>query len=152
MAASVWIGAAQRSMTPAVLRQVDHLVFAAPDLDAGVARIEALVGVRASAGGQHPGRGTRNALIALGPSTYLEIIGPDPDQPKPATPRRFGIDELTAPRLTTWVASGKDLDGFLTRARRDGVMLGDVISGSRKRPDGVVLSWRYTDPSVVLAD
>ena len=31
-------------------------------------------------------------------------------------------------------------------------MLGDVISGSRKRPDGVVLSWRYTDPAVLLAD
>ena len=30
--------------------------------------------------------------------------------------------------------------------------LGAVIPGSRKRPDGVVLSWRYTDPRVVLAD
>ena len=28
--------------------------------------------------------------------------------------------------------------------------LGTVIAGSRKRPDGVVLSWRYTDPAVVL--
>ena len=27
-----------------------------------------------------------------------------------------------------------------------------MISGSRKRPDGVVLSWTYTDPRVVLAD
>jgi hypothetical protein len=32
------------------------------------------------------------------------------------------------------------------------VNLGAVIPGSRKRPDGVVLSWRYTDPRVVLAD
>jgi len=32
------------------------------------------------------------------------------------------------------------------------VRLGDVISGSRKRPDGVLLSWRYTDPNVVLED
>ena len=31
-------------------------------------------------------------------------------------------------------------------------MLGDVTAGSRKRPDGVVLDWHYTDPSVVLAD
>jgi hypothetical protein len=50
------------------------------------------------------------------------------------------------------VANGKDLDGLVTRARREGVMLGDVMAGSRKRPDGVVLAWRYTDPSVVLAD
>jgi Glyoxalase-like domain len=27
-----------------------------------------------------------------------------------------------------------------------------VISGSRRRTDGVLLSWRYTDPRTVLAD
>ena len=30
--------------------------------------------------------------------------------------------------------------------------LGTVIPGSRKRPDGVVLTWRYTDPNTVIAD
>ena len=30
--------------------------------------------------------------------------------------------------------------------------LGAVASGSRRRPDGVVLAWRYTDPTVVVAD
>ena len=135
-----------------VLARVDHLVYATPDLDLGVQTIEKLTGVRASAGGQHPGLGTRNALIALGPSTYLEIIGPDPEQPKPDGPRRFGIDDLKAPRLLTWVAKGTGLPSFVDRARANGVRLGDVISGSRKRPDGVLLSWRYTDPNVVLED
>ena len=135
-----------------VLARVDHLVYATPDLELGIQRIEKLTGVRASAGGQHPGLGTRNALIALGPSTYLEIIGPDPGQPKPDGPRRFGIDELKAPRLLTWVAKGTELASFVNRARANGVHLGDVISGSRKRPDGVLLSWRYTDPNVVLED
>jgi hypothetical protein len=135
-----------------LLSKVDHLVYAAPDLEMGIKRLEDLLGVRATPGGQHPGLGTRNALIALGPSTYIEIIGPDPDQPRPVGPRRFGIDDLEAPRLVGWVAKGIELEQLVIRARRSGVALGNVISGSRKRPDGVVLSWRYTDPNVVVAN
>jgi len=135
-----------------VLAQVDHLVYTVPDLQQGIDSAEKLFGVRATPGGQHPGLGTRNALIALGPASYLEIIGPDPDQPKPAGPRRFGIDELKAPHLMTWVAKGKSLQTFAADARAHGVDLGAVIPGSRKRPDGVVLKWTYTDPQVVLAD
>jgi hypothetical protein len=133
-----------------VLAKVDHLVYATPDLDLGVKTIEGLLGVRATAGGQHPGLGTRNALIALGPSTYLEIIGPDPDQPRLATARRFGIDDLKAPQIVGWVAKGIELEQVVSNARKAGVGLGAVIAGSRKRPDGMVLSWRYTDPAVVL--
>ncbi len=135
-----------------LLDRIDHLVYATPDLTVGIETAERLFGVRASQGGQHPGEGTRNALIALGPTSYFEIIGPDPDQPKPDRPRRFGIDDIKAPRLTTWVAKGTGLEKFASDAAAHGVNLGAVISGSRKRPDGVVLSWRYTDPRVVLAD
>lgn len=135
-----------------LLSRVDHLVYATPDLKLGIDTAEQLFGVRASQGGQHPGEGTRNALIALGPSAYFEIIGPDPDQPKPDRPRRFGIDDINVPRLTTWVAKGTDLETFASDAAAHGVNLGAVISGSRKRPDGVVLSWRYTDPRMVLAN
>jgi hypothetical protein len=135
-----------------VLGQVDHLVYTVPDLQQGIDTAEKLFGVRATPGGQHPGLGTRNALVALGPASYLEIIGPDPDQPKPAGPRRFGIDDLKAPHLLTWVAKGKSLETFATDAKAHGIDLGAVIPGSRKRPDGVELKWTYTDPQTVLAD
>ena len=135
-----------------VLAQVDHLVYATPDLQLGIETAERLFGVKATPGGQHPGQGTRNALIALGSAAYLEIIGPDPEQPTPAGGRRFGIDDLKAPHLLTWVAKGKSLERFAADANAHGVDLGAVIPGSRKRTDGVVLTWTYTDPRVVLAD
>jgi alkylation response protein AidB-like acyl-CoA dehydrogenase len=145
------------SMAPAfeevsLLSRVDHLVYGTPDLAAGIEKVERLLGVNAVPGGQHPGAGTRNALIRLGELTYLEIIGPDPDQPKPAQPRRFGIDELKTSRLVTWAAKGSDLEAFAQKAKQHGVDLGRMLPGSRRRPDGVLLSWRLTASPSSIAD
>ena len=144
-------GAGQEASAKLISR-VDHLVYATPDLNRGVEEIEKLLGVRATAGGQHPGRGTRNALIALGPTTYLEIIAPDPEQPPPQEPRPFGIDGLKESRLVAWCVSGRDLERLRSEAVGKGVPLGEVRSGSRRRPDGVQLSWQFTDPSMLVAD
>jgi Glyoxalase-like domain len=135
-----------------LLSSVDHLVYATPDLQLGIETIEKVFGVRATPGGQHPGRGTRNALVSLGPEIYLEIIGPDPAQAQPPQPRPFGIDKLKEPRLVTWAAKGKNLESFANQAARSGVKLGQVIDGSRRRTDGLLLSWRYTDPRTVVFD
>lgn len=135
-----------------MLHKIDHLVYAAPDLAAGVEKVERLLGVKAIPGGQHPGAGTRNALIRLGEETYLEIIGPDPDQQKPPGPRRFGIDDLKVPRLVTWAAKDADLEAIVEKAKMHGVEIGHVQSGSRRRPDGVLLSWRLTVSTALSAD
>jgi hypothetical protein len=135
-----------------LLTIVDHLVYATPDLQFGIETIEKMTGVRAVSGGQHTGRGTRNALISAGPGVYLEIIGRDPDQPTPPQPRPFGIDGLQEPRLVTWVAKGANLESFAKEAAHAGVKLGEVIDGSRQRADGAVLSWRFTDPRTVAFD
>ena len=135
-----------------LISRVDHLVYATPDLNRGIEEIEKLLGVRAIAGGQHPGFGTRNALIALGPTTYLEIIGHDPEQPPPQQPRPFGLDGLKRSRLVAWCVKESNLEQLRHDALRKGVPLGEVMSGSRRRPDGVQLSWQFTNTRVLVAD
>ena len=135
-----------------LLPQIDHLVFGTPDLNVGIDTIEKLAGVRAAPGGQHPGQGTRNALIALGADTYLEILGPDREQPAPDRPRRFGLDDLIAPRLVAWAAKGDDLTRVSRAAVANGIRLGEVAAGSRQTPTGVLLTWSFTNPNAKVAD
>ncbi|MCA9248115.1 MAG: VOC family protein [Planctomycetales bacterium] len=132
--------------------QVDHLVYGTPSLDLTVDALEQTLGVHAAPGGQHLNWGTRNALIRLGARTYLEIIGPDEQQPNFSQPRVFGVDRLDGPRLVTWAACSTALDSFVVRARQQGWQLGDVQEGSRQRTDGKRLSWRLTDPYCVCCD
>jgi hypothetical protein len=132
-------------MTPD-LPQLDHLVLACPDLAAGVREVETLLGVRLVPGGSHPAWGTRNAVLPLGPSTYLEVIGPDPARSTGTVPRLFGIDRLETPSLVTWAAKSTDLPGLAGRAQSHGIDLGAVEDGRRVRSDGTTLSWRLTDP------
>lgn len=127
---------------------IDHLVYATPDVDAAVEAIAAAVGVRATAGGRHPGLGTRNALLGLGNGAYLEIIGADGGGPAPmAGPRPFGLDRIGAARLATWAARVGGIDERIARARAAGYDPGPAGAMSRRRPDGLELHWRLTPPS-----
>ena len=125
---------------------IDHLVYATPDLEATVAEIIESWGVTPTEGGRHDGRGTRNALLALGGGTYLEVIGPDLDQPEPPAPRPFGIDELAEPALVAWAAGVPDLDLWIAWARRRGVDPGEAAAMTRTTPAGETLRWRLTPP------
>ena len=133
-----------------MLGRVDHLVYAAPHLDTAVDALEERLGVRAAAGGRHPSEGTRNFLMALGPAVYLEIVGPDTEAEAPPRPRWFGIDALTEPRLVAWAARTESLERVAAAAAAAGVRIGAVGSGSRLTADGQLLSWRFTDPRVVV--
>lgn len=132
-------------MTP-LLSILDHLVYATPDVDATIEQLEQLFSVRAAIGGRHPGWGTKNALLSLGPKAYLEILGPDSSQPDPGQPRPLGIDTISQARLVSWVARTDDIQSVIEKAKGQGLDLGDLLEKSRKKPDGSVLKWTMTDP------
>jgi Glyoxalase-like domain len=124
---------------------IDHLVLAGPDLDGLVAWFTGVSGVAPAPGGAHVGLGTRNALVGLGGATYLELIGPDPDQPEPDAPRAFGVDGLDEPRLVTWcLRPTVPLEDAVEVTRRHGWEPGTIAAMSRRRPDGELLCWRLT--------
>jgi hypothetical protein len=120
---------------------IDHLVYAVPDL-AVVDRL----GIPLVPGGRHVGLGTRNHLAGLGNGAYLEVIGPDPEQPEPDYPRPFGIDDLTEPKLVTWAVQVSDVDQAVERAQAQGYDPGTAVAMSRQRDDGLLLEWRLTPP------
>ncbi|WP_188194719.1 VOC family protein [Nonomuraea sp. SYSU D8015] len=76
---------------------LDHLVYAVPNLAAGVAQFAERTGVKPVPGGSHPG-GTANHLVRFGSTFSLEIVGPDPAAG--VRPRALGLEGLKAPRLT----------------------------------------------------
>ncbi len=120
---------------------LDHIIYASPDLQLGIDEIKALTGVEPAVSGTHPGRGTRNALFALGPDSYIEVLAPDPAQPAEALAGAASrIPE--ASRITTWAAKNDDLPAAIESAAKGGLDLGKVESGSRALPGGGELSWR----------
>lgn len=120
---------------------IDHLVYAVPDL-AVVDRL----GLPLTPGGPHVGLGTRNHLAGLGNGAYLEVIGPDPDQPEPDYPRPFGIDDITEPKLVAWAVRVSGIDEAVERAQAQGYDPGKAVAMSRQRSDGFLLEWRLTPP------
>jgi hypothetical protein len=131
---------------------IDHLVYATPDLASSIDHLERIFGVRAVVGGRHVKWGTSNALIRLGSEIYLEIIGPDPEMTRDSTPELFGIDRLNEPKLVTWAAKSSDLPAVVEKANRIGLSLGEIQTGNRSRPDGEELSWKLTNPLMSRAD
>ena len=133
--------------------ELDHVILGAADLDRGVEEMERRTGVRATFGGAHPGRGTRNALLSLGPSLYLEILAPDPAQAVAGS----DLDELRKlPGLTPvgWAVHTGDAEALRGRLESSGLRVSPATPGSRARPDGRLLEWvtfGVTEPDHPLA-
>jgi Glyoxalase-like domain len=142
---------------------IDHVILGIGNLEQGIRAFTKATGVVPQRGGEHPGRGTANALVSLGTACYLEILAPagagssaeHGKRQKPVAPG--GDTDLgTLQTLTPigWAVGTKDLDGLLARLATSGFQLSGPIPGSRRRPDGLLLKWRTAqlgEPGIPLA-
>lgn len=133
-------------MIPAHL---DHIIFAAPELEQGMDVIESILDTRPVIGGRHPNFGTHNALLSIGDNIYLEVIAPDPDLEIP--PHGLFLEEAfqKPPHLATWVIRSYNIEETLSGIDNTIVQMGALQSGSRMTPDGQKVEWKLSDPYVL---
>ncbi|MEX0992740.1 MAG: VOC family protein [Solirubrobacterales bacterium] len=122
----------------------DHVILAAPDLDAAAARLFDRHGLDSVAGGEHPGFGTGNRIVPLGDG-YLELMG--------VVDRDLARDNLLGRRVLSaadaWLGWCLTVDDADAVAQRLGLAVAPM---SRRRPDGSELSWRLAGLDASLRD
>lgn len=123
------------------MAQLDHIMYACPDLQAGIDEIYELTGVMPAMGGSHPGVGTRNALLSLDNLQYLEIIAPDPAQDLPGTTGQLLLNHGGS-GIRSWAVASDDLSSVASHAAALGLESREIIDMSRTTPDGVELAWQ----------
>ena len=127
--------------------QIDHVVYGVQDLETAADRIKQELGLGSVPGGRHPGWGTGNRIVPLGPS-YVELLAAV--DRREAERSELGQALLAAvaetDRFLVWCVSTEDVDA---EAGRLGL---PVSSGTRERPDGTVLTWRSAGLDRALAE
>lgn len=117
--------------------RLDHVVYAVDDLDAAAERFRSELGLDSAPGGRHPVWGTANRIVPLG-DDYIELIAVEDPGKAGASP--FGRSVMDAAERggapITICAATDQLGSIVMRLDLT------VHSGTRERPDGVVLRWR----------
>jgi hypothetical protein len=116
---------------------IDHVVWGAGNLDRAAAEVQERYGLASVPGGRHPGWGTGNRIIPLGPS-YLELIAVVDADEAAADPVGSGYARLIAAAggLMLWCLAADELETIAAR-------LGLTIEAkSRVLPDGTTIGWR----------
>ena len=123
-----------------MLKGIDHLVVAVPDLDVARKSYEAL-GFTVVPGGRHP-VGTHNALIAFADGAYVELIAFYEANPS----HKWWAPLQKGGGLVDFCMQTDDLAGDTAAFRRAGVAIDDPSPLSRVRPDGYRLVWVLSIP------
>ena len=127
-------------------RHIDHLVYCVKDLEKAISFIEMKTGFKASIGGKHRGKGTKNALINLGEKCYLEILAIDGLNSEVSPPRWMGIDFIKEPKITRICLKSKNLRKDQHIIKQYNANLGEIDQGSRATVNGEILHWKMILP------
>lgn len=127
-------------------RQIDHIVYSVPNLEASLKVFEKNLGIIPTIGGKHLSKGTHNALINLGNECYLEILAIDESNTAVSAPRWMGIDYLQGSKITRWSLKSTQIEKDSELLQRYNPDMGNIIEGNRALPSGETLSWKMTEP------
>lgn len=126
--------------------RVDHIVYAVGDLELGAAQFRDEFGLGSVAGGRHPDWGTANRIVPIG-HEYVELVAVVDRERAAASD--FGRAVMTALAnarpLAGWAVATDDLDAVASRLNLD------LARGSRTRPDGSTLRWRFAGVAPALS-
>ena len=130
--------------------RLDHLSYAAaPDgLAATARRIGGLLGKDFTDGGIHPRFGTRNMILPLADSTYLEIVEvlDHPASDKAPFGQAVRARSALGGGWLGWVVSVDDITVVEQRLGRE------AAAGNRHRPDGTELKWQQIGVNGLISD
>ena len=127
-------------------RKIDHIVYCVKDLNKEIDHIEKLTGVRPKIGGIHQNNGTKNALLNLGNSCYLEILAIDKNNKEFEGARWMGIDLIDKPKITRWSLKSENLERDSEILSEQYPELGIINEGSRQTTNGQLLLWKMILP------
>jgi hypothetical protein len=127
--------------------RLDHVVHAAADLDRAAETFRHL-GFHVVPGGSHPQWGTHNALIYFD-LTYIELVAVQ--DRSAATGTDFGGGVLATLRRegegpATVALEPADIGHVAAQLNQRGLTVNGPQPGSRRRPDGSVVSWQIAMP------
>ncbi|SDK57012.1 VOC family protein [Natronorubrum texcoconense] len=118
-------------------RPIDHVVFAADDLDS-LEESFASAGFETAYGGTHSNGITHMHLIGFGNLSYVELISKnDPDGTAP-----WWNDQIdTNAGASAWSVTVDDIDEESDRLADEGFEIEGPTKFSRERPDGTSVEW-----------
>ena len=126
-----------------MLTRIDHIMICVADLQRGIDAYTR-IGFDIRPGGDHPGRGTHNAIAFFG-EDYLEVMGlRDADEYRKAAGATGGLLEFLArgDGFRMVAVQSSDLAADVAAMRQRGVDVSDPVAGARRTPAGQELRWK----------